>query len=183
MTTGGDAIRKRAEQLVTRVGQALLAGNRAAALKMVESILRGHTPISNSDFDKLVTSAAQVTVPQEIWQVAARVFSGGRTYNEKWRSQVGRLIKHCGQERALEVLLDAERTHVGDPQSFIGAAIRNGDNEPFWKMDEQQLMVEAGKLGVHTHGKSRQEIERGIEKARLRNQDQGELGASILGRA
>ncbi len=182
MPAKSDPIRKRAEQLVTRVGQALLAGNRPAAVKLVECQLRGQAPMADDTFDKILNAKAAPTTIDEIWHTADRVFSAV-AQNSGWRGLIGRMIKHCGKDRALEVLLDAERAKVVDPQSFIAAAIRNGNNSPFWKMDEQQLMAEAGKLGVQTHGKSRQEIERGIEKARLRQQHQGELGASLLGRA
>ncbi len=183
MSTKPDLFRIRAEKTVTRVGQALLAGNREAAIKVVENGLKGHKPYTEQQFETLVTAPTGVTVEQELWQAAERLY-GPEAGEYKWRSQVGRLVKACGKDRALEVLLDGERSAVIDPKAFIGAAIKQGKNPPAWKLDEGALLKEAGRLGVPTYGRSEEQIRRGIEKARRLDhtgEEDCNLGARLLG--
>jgi hypothetical protein len=175
-----DIFHRRAEELVTRIGQAFLAGNRPAAVKLVEDAIRGYPPLSSAQFEALVTNPQTTTTKDEIWQTARRVF-GDEENGYKWRAEVGRLVKACGEDRALEVLLDADRAKVIDPKAFIGAAIRAGKALPLWKLDNNALLREAGACGVTTLGKSKEEIVSGIEKARrLKATGECALGAETI---
>lgn len=177
MTAKPDIFRRRADELVTRVHQAMAHGNRAAAVKVLEQALRGYAPMSPEAFEKLLTNGTEATLVEELWEVVRRLeqaYELEPKQREAWRSMVGKMIKSCGQERALEVLQDAETNRPLSLKEYLGAAMRDGAAGPVWKMDDGALVAEYERLtGNSATGKHKEQLRDGIEQARRRGRSQG----------
>jgi len=121
-------------------------------------------------------------IKKEIWDLGATMF---HMEPARWRSLVGKLIKTCGDERALEVLRAADNLQTMDPMSYLGAAIAQGEKGPVWKMTDDELVEEAARLGLSTINTSRQELQNLVQAAQQRQRKHGTtcqgFGADAIG--
>lgn len=154
---------ERAGELVERIGQALMAGDRPLAVKIAEQALQGLPVMNGREVEGLARDQGPPTLDQQLWRAAGNVTWNG-TPERHWRGLVGKLIKHCGKERALEAVRAAQQ--VIDPVAYIAAWVKQGEHGPTWALEGDALTVEADRLNVPTYGKTDAEVKRGIEEAR-----------------
>ncbi len=160
-----DIFDQNAIQLVERIQLALVAGRRDVAEKLARDALKGCVPASDEQFTESLAQPSRSDRLAHVWRVAEGLFS---EQPAKWRSLIGRLIKICGEKRALGVVTDCVEQRTQDPHSYIAASISQGDRNPEWRLTDDELCAECEGFGIVTHGRKRDELERQLKGARRR---------------